>query len=87
MTVNMKEVGEWAAKLYEARTREVAASLYHVHPAYRVTTHEVMKQFSFNLAPWMVEFQVEFRKAMKKRHLLQVLRGKMKSDEWVKKYG
>ena len=90
MKETIQRAGEWAAELYEQRTWELAEMgtlhISQVHPAYRVTTHEVMAEFKFSLAPWMVEFHKVFRKEMKKRHLLQVLSGKMKSDEWLKKY-
>ncbi len=87
---DFKAIALWATDLYEERTRLVAdnkAPISIVHPAYRVTTHEVMAQFKLKLAPWMAEFQAAFQKEMKKRKLHLVLHSKIKSHEWVEQYG
>ena len=90
MQHDWEKIANWAADLYEARTTQLALTgkldITYVHPAYRVTTHEVMARFGLNLAPWMAEFQAAFQKEMRKRKLHLVLKGKMKSEEWYNKY-
>jgi hypothetical protein len=84
------EAAEWAADLFEKRTREVAAgtaSIYYVHPAYRVSWMDTYGKFPELKGPTgRIAFQEPFNKAIKKRKLWQVLQGKMKSDVWVAKH-
>jgi hypothetical protein len=89
MQPDLESVAKWATDLYEARTRQVAegkASVYIVHPGYWVSWSDIVSEFPFMDAGNRADFQEVFERHMKKRGLLQVLRGKMKSDEWVSKH-
>ena len=96
MNPKIKEAAEWAAAEFERRTRIIAAdpnaktySIYWVSPDARVSWHEICSHFDMQVAGMLdrVDFHPAFIKAMRKRGLLPVLRGKMKSDEWVAKHG
>lgn len=83
---------EWAVNEYETRTRMIAegkGKLYWISPNQRVDWHEICSHFDMKvMGPTdRTEFQPLFEKAMKKRKLWKVLKGQMKSDEWVKLYG
>jgi uncharacterized NAD-dependent epimerase/dehydratase family protein len=87
--MDLETIAKWAVDLYEARTRLVAegkASIYIVHPAYRVSWNDIVAEFPD--ITWLDRepFQKTYEKHMKKRGLLTVLRGKTKSDEWVLKH-
>lgn len=88
----IQQAVKWAVDTYEERTRLVAegkGNMYWISPNQRVDWHEICSKFGMKvMGPNdRTEFQPLFEKEMKKRNLWQVLKGKLKSDQWVSKFG
>lgn len=80
------EAAEWAAQIYFDRTVALAeggGSTLDVHPAYRVSWHEITGQFPYMNGPdERVAFQLYFEDAIRKRGLIKVLKGQETALDW-----
>lgn len=91
MMLTLKEIADWAATLYEARTIEVAqdrSDVLSITPENRVGWHELCAHFPElreDVVNKRINFQEEFNKAIKKRGLWKVLQGKETASVWYEK--
>jgi hypothetical protein len=83
----LAEAAEWAADLFEQRTRKVAANTARVDevlPDTRVQWSEIRDKFAFKPA-LRSQFQLFFDKALSHRGLLGVLRRSESAVVWVER--